>query len=246
MNGPSNNPEDHPPAPFITYQLLNVRQAVGVGITEPVNGEVGAVIKQDGNESRAQIYSEYVAARLAGLLGVPVATGVLVSHSRGLRYASLLVAQVGFKLTTVDDSNAVQVTKIYPVECARIAVFDAWIANLDRSGNLLANLASSTDNVIVGLDHGGCLLSAADDIRTAMDRLQGLSWGRDHLFKGLLNSIYVEAAVQRVARLSDESINDACLLNGTVGSVMLLDQVELAQALIARRDNLPKIVARVL
>jgi hypothetical protein len=55
---------------------------------------VAAVIKQDGDESRAQVYSEYVGTRLAGLLGVPAAAGVFVTHSRGLRYASLMIAEV--------------------------------------------------------------------------------------------------------------------------------------------------------
>jgi hypothetical protein len=63
------------PSPFITYALGNIRQPVGHGATAPEIGDVTAIVKQDGGESRAQVYSEYVAGRLAALVGVPVAVG---------------------------------------------------------------------------------------------------------------------------------------------------------------------------
>lgn len=246
MSGPLNKLEDQPNPAFITYELRNVRKSVGYGATEPEFGEVSAIVKQDCTESRAQIYSEYVASRLAGLLGIPVATGVFVAHSRGLRYASLKVSEVGFSLTEVDYNEADEVAERYPVECAKIAVFDVWIGNLDRAGNLRANMEESTDNVIVGLDHGGCLLSCADDQETALLRLQGMDWPRNHIFSERIFGYYANAAIDRIQQLGDDAIQEACMLGGTVGSVMLPDQAMIAEVLIQRKNVLSDLVGRLL
>ena len=247
MSGQSNNRDPEAPPPFITYALKNVRKPVGRGVTEPEYGEVGAVIKQDNDESRAQVYSEYVGGRLAGLVGVQVASGVFVAHSRGLRYASLQIAEVGFSLSDIEEEEHIaEVAERYPVEVAKIAVFDVWIGNIDRAGNLRANLAESTDNVIVGLDHGGCLLSGADNKDAALARLADKSWPPTHAFRGLVRSYFVDPVVQRIERLPDEAIQEACVLGGTVGSVMLTDQAMLAEVLIQRRDWLREMVLAVL
>jgi hypothetical protein len=127
---------------FVTYRLKSQLEEVGVGATESRRGEVEAIIKQDHNEARGQIYSELVAYRLACLIGVEVACGALVSHDRGLRFASLVisdVSNVGRDIETPEDIAAV--TARYPRECARIAVFDLWIGNHDRLGNLHANIS---------------------------------------------------------------------------------------------------------
>lgn len=231
---------------FIAYKLSVKRKPVGDGATAPEIGDVEAVIKQDCNESRAQIYSEYVASRLAGLLGIPAAAGVFVAHSRGLRYASLMVAEVGFTLTQVEYNHAEEVAERYPVEAAKIAVFDIWIGNLDRAGNLRANMDESTDNVIIGHDHGGCLLSCADDKDAALNRLRSHDWPRGHIFAGHVLDYYTRPVIQRIQQLTDEAIHEACVLGDTVGSVMLTDQAVLAEALVKRRNDLPDLVENLL
>lgn len=245
MNGQSSN-LDFNVAPFITYALKNISKPVGQGATAPELGEVAAVIKQDGGESRAQVYSEHVGSRLAALLGVPAAVGVFVSHSRGLRYASLMIAEVGFSLTDIDYEHAEEVAERYPVECAKISVFDMWIGNIDRAGNLRANLVESTDNVFVGLDHGGCLLSGADSMDNALARLNDKNWPPTHIFQDRVLDYFTQPMVQRIQRLEDESIQEACVLGGTVGSVMLTDQAMLAELLIKRRNWLADMVTAVL
>lgn len=246
MSGPLNTHDFEAPPPFITYTLKNVRTPVGHGATAPDFGEVTAVIKQDNEESRAQVYSEYVATRLAALLGVQTATGVFVAHSRGLRYASLVLAEVGFSLTDIDYEHAEEVTERYPVEAAKLAVFDIWIGNMDRAGNVRANLGESTDNIMVGIDHGGSLLSIADNKDIALDRLNDQEWPPVHIFQGYVQRYFVEPTMQRIQRLSDEAIQEACMLGGTVGSVMPTDQAMLAEMLIKRRDWLPDMVEKIL
>ena len=246
MNGPLINSEGAVMPPFVTYALKNVRSLVGHGVTEPEFGEVSAVIKQDNDESRAQVYSEYVGSRLAALLGVQAAAGVFVAHSRGLRYASLMIAEVGFSLTEIDYPHAEEVALRYPVEAAKLAVFDVWIGNIDRAGNIRANLGESTDNLIVGIDHGGCLLSGANDIDSALKRMEDKQWPSEHIFKGHVTDYLVQPIVERIMRLSDESIQEACMVGGTVGSVMPTDQAMLAEVLITRRQWLPEMVLHAL
>jgi hypothetical protein len=246
MNGPLSKPDPVESPPFVTYALKNVRVQVGHGATAPHYGEVSAVIKQDCEESRAQVYSEYVGSKLAALLGVQAAAGVFVAHSRGLRYASLVIAEVGFSLSDIDYTQAEEVAQRYPVEAAKIAVFDIWIGNFDRAGNLRANLGESTDNLIVGLDHGACLLSGGDDLDAALNRLLDPTWPPNHIFGGLVKNCFVQSMVERVQRLSDEAIQEACMLGGTVGSVMPTDQAMLAEVLIRRRQWLPEMVTNML
>lgn len=231
---------------FVTYILQNSRQPVGQGATEPEIGELAAIIKQDTNESRAQVYCEFVGARLAALVGVQVAAGVFVAHSRGLRFASLKVAEVGFTLTDISYEEAGAVAARYPVEAAKLAVFDVWICNTDRAGNLKANLAESTDNMMIGLDHGGSLLSIANDLNTAFNRLESYEWPPHHIFQGLLRRHLLQPVIVRVQAIPDEAIDEACVLSGTVGSVMLPDQAMLAEKLKWRRDNLAAIVENVM
>lgn len=231
---------------FVTYTLQSSKKPVGQGATEPEIGELAAIIKQDTNESRAQVYCEFVGARLAALVGVQVAAGVLVSHSRGLRFASLKVAEVGFTLADIDHDEAESVVARYPIEAAKLAVFDTWICNTDRAGNLKANLAESTDNMMIGLDHGGSLLSIADNLNTAFDRLDSCDWPHHHIFQGLLRKHLLQPVIARVQAIPDEAIDEACVLSGTVGSVMLPDQAMLAEKLKWRRDKLNVLVENVL
>ena len=231
---------------FVTYTLQNSRQPVGQGATEPEIGELAAIIKQDTNESRAQVYCEFVGARLAAIVGVEGEAGDFVSHSRGLRFASLKVAEVGFTLADIDHDEAEAVLARYPIEAAKLAVFDAWICNTDRAGNLKANLAESTDNMMIGLDHGGSLLSIADNLDTAFDRLESCDWPSHHIFQGLLRKHLLQPVIARVQAIPDEAIDEACVLSGTVGSVMLPDQAMLAEKLKWRRDKLVSIVENVM
>jgi len=232
--------------PLVTYTLSGVRKAVGHGATEPEIGDVAAIIKQDGRESRAQIYCEYVAGRLAAMVGVTVAAGILVAHAAGLRYASLKVAEVGFALTDIEPEHADAVVARYPVEAANLAVFDIWIGNWDRAGNLRANLQESTDNLMIGLDHGGSLLSVGDSIDAALHRLRREDFPRGHMFAKRLDRRLADAMVERIMCISDEAVQDACVLGETLGSVILPDQADLADALIWRRDELQDIVGRLL
>jgi len=231
---------------FITYQMLRQLQTVGKGATKAKRGHVNAIIKQDGHEALAQVYCEFVACRLAALVSVPVASGVLVSHDNGLKYASLVISEVNLKLHDVEANRLAKLVKRYPVECAKLAVFDLWIGNPDRLGNVRANLGSSSDHIIVGVDHGGSLLNCSNDRKIAVENLSNRLWPTRHAFGSGLPHSCCDAIVTRIERLDDNAINDACVIGDTVGSVMLPEQAELAEILNLRRVWLRDMVDRVL
>lgn len=149
-------------------------------------------------------------------------------------------------MTDIGHDEAEAVVARYPIEAAKLTVFDAWICNTDRAGNLKANLAESIDNMIIGLDHGGSLLSIADNLNTAFDRLESCDWPPHHIFRAFCASIFCNPVIARVQAIPDEAIDEACVLSGTVGSVMLPDQAMLAEKLKWRRDNLVTIVENVM
>jgi len=50
----------------------------------------------------------------------------------------------------VDWGNLTEFRERHPVEAAKLAVFDLWIANVDRMGNVLASMGQSIDDVVAG------------------------------------------------------------------------------------------------
>lgn len=231
---------------FITYKIQKQLKTVRKGATEAKHGRLESIVKQDNGESPAQVYCEYVACRLAALVGVQVATGVLVAHDRGLKFASLVISEIVTKLVDVDVDKLDKLLSRYPVECAKLAVFDLWIGNPDRLGNVRANLGRSSDHVFVGIDHGGGLLGCSNYRHEALRRLQDRRWPNSHPFGTGLSKSYCDAMIDRIQKLDDEAIDDACVIGDTVGAVMLPEQAELAEILKKRRKWLPEMVYNVL
>ena len=147
---------------FLTYNLKWRTQQIDSehSSTGACLGDIEAVIKRDTHNAPAQVYCEYVAARLAALVGINVAAGVLVPHATGIMHASLSVSEVANPLQKVDFNNLEDFKSRHPVEAARLAVFDLWIANVDRVGNILASMGASMDDIVAGIDNGACLLNA--------------------------------------------------------------------------------------
>lgn len=232
---------------FATYSLKNRLGAVGTGSTEARYGELVAIIKQDHPEARGQVYAEIAAIRLAGLLGVDVASGALVSHDTGLKFASLKLSNQSSAARNIStNADLKRVLVRYPRQCARIAVFDLWIGNDDRAGNLIAGVGRGSSPLIVALDHGRALLGGGDHPLDAMRYLNRHDFPRFHPFGGGLDRQYCDETVAMIASLPFSSIYDACDLGDTCGAVMVDEQAELADVLDKRRQWLPALVASVL
>lgn len=235
---------------FLTYHLKYRSQKIdgNESSTGACYGDIEAVIKRDTPDAPAQVYCEYVAARLAALLCLNVAAGVLVPHATGLMYASLTISQVATPLTKVDLDNLQEFRQCHPVEAARLAVFDLWVANADRVGNVLASMGLSMDDVVAGIDNGACLLNAENTKEESLKLLRRADQPDFHLFGSGHFRPYCEEMVERIENLSDLAIDDACVLGDTVGSVMLPEQAEVAEVLKWRRSRgrLRKLVQAVL
>lgn len=235
---------------FLTYKLNLRRQRIDADLTSTgaCYGDVEAVIKQDSPEAPAQVYCEYVAARLAALVGIDAAAGVLVPHSRGLMYASLTISQLANPLVKVDASNLDDFKAYHPVEAARLAVFDLWIGNADRVGNVLASMGLSTEDVVAGIDNGSSLLNTEETKEQSLRLLWDAGQPDFHLFGIGHKWAYCEDILSRIEGLPDFAIDTACVLGDTVGSVMLPEQAEVAEVLKWRKSSgrLRKLVKGVL
>lgn len=224
---------------FLTYNLRLRKQRIDADLTSTgaCYGDVEAVIKQDSPEAPAQVYCEYVAARLAALVGIDAAAGVLVPHSRGLMYASLTISQLANPLVKVDASNLNDFKAYHPVEAARLAVFDLWIGNADRVGNVLASMGLSTEDVVAGIDNGSSLLNSELSKEKSLKLLWDAGQPDFHLFGTGHKWVYCNDTISRIEGLPDFAIDTACVLGDTVGSVMLPEQAEVAEVLKWRRDE---------
>ena len=93
-------------------------------------------------------------------------------------------------------------------------------------------------------DHGGSLLG--DSVDAALQRQRSMDFPRGDLFANRIDRRLPEAMVTRIMQVSDEAIQDACVLGETLGSVILPDQADLAEALIWRRNELRAVVDQLL
>ena len=193
------------------------------------------------------MYSELVANRLAALVGVDAATGALVAHDTGLKFASLRLANIAAGAIRIETEEEFErASSRYASQCARIAVFDLWIGNEDRVGNLLASIGPNAEYLVVAIDHGRTLLGCIDGVDEAMKYLQSSDLPKSHPMAGMLDRAHCKEMVERIRNVRVEWIYEVCDLGDTCGSVMPVDQVELGEALVERREFLREVVERVL
>ena len=210
---------------FLTYRLNRHLRTVGEGATQAHYGEVEAIIKQDHAEARVQVYSELVANRLAALVGVDVATGALVAHDRGLKFASLRLSNISAGATYIESEEEFErAADRYASQCAGIAVFDLWIGNEDRVCNLMASIGRDTEYLVVAFDHGRTLLGCMDDVFEALDYLKNPHLPNSHPMSGMLNRAHCDLMVERILNIKDDLIYEVCDLGDTCGSVMPMEQ----------------------
>lgn len=236
------------------------------------DGHVGAVLKGDHEEARAQLYSELAANRLAMTLGIPVIVGVPARRSgsdSALRFAALRVAETGLNLYdfTADDLSdegdlsslpvgvyrgaghlheMAAMCKKYPMKAAEIAVFDLWIGNEDRALNFKATLQSDDRGVIFALDQGSSLLSCRATIDESIESLGSSSHPKFHPFRKLVHGRPCGAMVERIQSMPNWAIEAATIYQDTVGNVTLPDQYQAYEKLLERRKMLGEMVDRLL
>ncbi len=258
--------------PILSYELGHRSTANPKSTTGARDGHVVAIIKHDTDLRPAQVYSELAANRLAQFLGLPVAIGVAVRAKRdsvSLRFASLKAAEVGLDCYDFTDHDASfddvedaivpgmhvesghvsalrKVCERYPLETAQIAVFDLWIGNDDRPGNLKAALNEESFGAIFAMDQGASLLSCTDHRLEALALLSSPNFPRFHAFQKLVSAIYCGEMVERINSIPDWAMYAAMTFDDNVGSVTIAEQYEVCEILKERRRFLQELVERVL
>jgi hypothetical protein len=230
----------------IVYSVRQYQGAAETGSTAPLRGTLDAVVKRDGDAIRHCVYNEFAAAQLAQLLGMPAARGVLVAGREGLLFASLTVSTIGISLPDVGKRQVPRILIRYPIECAAMLAFDAWIGNWDRLDNLRANLdAKAPHQVFVAFDHSHCLLDAKGTVAESIAALaSGEVIVERHPFAGRLTADAVSPWVDRIRQVDPMSIQRGCIFEHSIGSVAPGLQQELCDALIARQMVLDEILSR--
>lgn len=223
------------------YRLRRAGSPCVNGVTRPTHGSLGAIIKLDGIEARHCVYNEIAAVRLAELLDVPVATGVLIERS-GLAFASLELEVSGARPRPMSARQHAAVAAECPDAAAALLVFDAWIGNLDRAENFIVGRKYSPSR-LVGFDHSHALLDASATARESLQVLLSDAPCFDrHPFWSLAGSIYARRSIERVLSLTAPAIKTKCELGRPVGAVSSELQTELAHALVKRAQCLPRLL----
>ncbi len=229
---------------MLTYRTRRATRPVAEGVTAPLHGSLAAVLKSDGVEVPTCVYNELTASRLGALIELPAALGVLATGDGTTRYASLVASTSAARLPVGTRRLASRIATRYPFEAAGLLVFDSFIGNWDRPGNI--KMALGTKNwFFCAYDHSHALLAAAATPEASIEQLRtGSLPGRPHLFAGLARPTDAQVWVSRVQGLPDELLRRACCPGGPVNLVDEPLQLELADALLARRDQLADIVNR--
>jgi hypothetical protein len=131
-----------------------------------------AVVKRNHDNAPYHVANEYVASRLAALVGLPVPAGGLLRAEDGdLAFISLYA---GKDTETRPPVIVKELIEDLPYPAARIVAFDSWIGNLDRHRwNLAYDRAASVPLVI--FDHDDCLaLNKPNVAETLRARIRGI------------------------------------------------------------------------
>lgn len=213
-------------------------------MTEPVRGTLDVILKQDSDNSPTCVYNEIVALRLAQRLGVPLAMGVPSVGDGGTYFASLTVGGLSINLPNISAKKMVGVAKRYPSDAAALFVFDVWVLNNDRADNLKANLTPAEVHLVAGIDHEQTLLGTHGDMKDSLQALADLEVPIQHPLRGNLSARFVDQWIERIAALDDGSVDDAVVLNFSVGGVHERTQRNLAAVMKTRRDHIADLVGR--
>ncbi len=220
------------------------RKLPGGSMTEPVRGTLDVILKQDSDHSPTCVYNEIVALRLAQRLGVPLAMGVPSVGDGGTYFASLTVGGLSINLPNISATRMASVAKRYPADAAALFVFDVWVLNNDRADNLKANLTPAAVHLVVGIDHEQTLLGTRGEMRDSLQALGNLEVPRQHPLREHVSPGCVAQWIKRIAALDDGAVDEAVVLNFSVGGVHERTQRKLAAVVKTRRDHIADLVGR--
>jgi hypothetical protein len=164
-------------------------------------GTANVYVKSDLPEHPAVVMNEYVCARLAAMIGMPVPVGDVARDAAGaLVWASALVALNGQEPAPPD---ATELLSAEPDLGAGMFVFDTWVGNEDRHDE---NLIYHPKLGLWLFDHDKTLGGTKTGDVNILNRYRDQPLGF-HLFRGIpLSAEHVGAWIQRVRSVPSSAI----------------------------------------
>lgn len=208
--------------------------------------DLGGYAKLNSTDGPYCVANEYVASRLAHVLGLPVPPGGVIPDpsKAGYAWATMSFEPDGRVLPPIHPATAVAAS---PQVCAMILMFDVLIGNADRHRRNLAFRPSSKrievydhSHTLFGLDPDG-----ADHLRRTRDHfiVNEHNPNRHCLLDATKNANEVMGAIDRVRRRIDiEIIQEVCDAVASLRAVTAPEAKELEIWLRRRSDILDRIV----
>jgi hypothetical protein len=191
--------------------------------------------------------NEYIAARLAQAIGLPILDFTVVELAGAALFASAWMDKGTFHPETTDAlfNRCENRDRIYD-----LVVFDAWIANIDRhAGNLLVREvrprgAENSRCQLLCNDHSHCLVRPNERANVLAGRLDAPP--KDYVaINFVLNSIRdarrLTAALDRVAKIEDRTIEAAIAEMPATFVPSAPETALIRDYLLERRDRLASI-----
>ena len=226
------------------YKIRSIRKKSFPGITAPVSCSLDAILKFDSAESPYCVYSELVALRLAQTFHIPVASGVLTLTGRGEAYASIELGSPGLRLPDLSPPQYANAASNYAEEAAALVVFDIFIGNWDRGGNIKASFATPHLSIFQGFDHEHGLLGVEGDPMNSIKKLGTPDLiVRSHPFYGHVTGTLISKWADRISQTDEAMIRECCEFKRPLRAVTIDMQEKLSEALCKRKSLLPKIVS---
>ncbi|MBL7955408.1 MAG: hypothetical protein JNJ91_10240 [Flavobacteriales bacterium] len=220
------------------YKIANWGDPVGEGVSDSQYINVTGIAKTNSPAEPNIVANEYICARLAAAVGLPVPPGFLVKKDDEPWFVSMDFNLAGDVLPPIIPQILLARK---PELCAGIVLFDAWILNPDRHARNLAH-DTTTDAVII-FDHSRALMPTDLPQRQYAEAMVD----KPAIGAHCLGTILKDASTfkywhQRILAVAEhqitDALNDAAEVGLEPGNVHFFRQY-----LLDRRQRLPKIVA---
>jgi len=224
--------------PATHYKIADWGDPVGEGVSDARLISVSGVAKTSKATEPNIVANEYVCARLAAAVGLPIPPGFLVKEDGTSWFVSLNFNLSGEKLPPIIPRLLVARK---PELCAGILLFDAWILNPDRHAKNLMHY-EKTDAVQV-FDHSRALMPTdLPQQQYATSMVNSPAIGAHCLAPVIADGSTFTHWHQRIMAVAEHQITDALNEAAEVG----LEPANVnffRDYLLDRRTRLPNIVA---
>jgi hypothetical protein len=223
------------------YGVARVDAAVGDGATGSRFCTLDGIVKTNSPQAVYTVVNEYVASKIAGLLGLPVPPGEIAQLSDGtLSFAMMKFGKKSDKPPPVDAHDFVQNR---PHLAAGVVLFDAWILNKDRHSRNLAWYPGPQGLVRI-FDHGHALFGTVADngVATLNGMVNDPCLGHGCLIGELTAASDVESWIEQIEAVRDSAIKEICQPLTGLGVCTQDERVKLEEVLVHRKKAIRTLV----